>query len=94
MSEELKLKPCPFCGGKAKTRVYKAGGKQWHEIYCGGECPMDAVKVARLNPDEARLMWNHRPCEGDKGRWKYDPSTYKGSINHIESEGTWRLEYE
>ena len=87
-----KIKPCPFCGGPAKTRTYRSGGKQWYEIYCGGtHCPIDSVRISRLNPEEAKLIWNHRHCDGDKGYWEYDPSTYKGNTNKIEREGTWRL---
>ncbi|MBQ7490317.1 MAG: Lar family restriction alleviation protein [Bacteroidales bacterium] len=89
-SKRVKLKPCPFCGGEAAYSTYWSGGKEWHLINCKNDCPM-TVYVSRLNPDEAITMWNHRACDGDKGHWVYDPSTYKGSVNGIEREGTWRL---
>lgn len=87
----IKLKPCPFCGDKAVYESYISCKKRWHMVHCGGQHCVIAPSVSRLNPDEAIEIWNHRFCDGDEGYWEYDGSTYKGSVNYIEREGTWRL---
>ena len=82
-----RLKSCPFCGAPAIWEI----GKKWHILKCGGQhCPMSPA-VSSINPDNCVEYWNHRACDGDKGHWEYDASTYKGNINKIDSEGTWRL---
>ena len=59
MSEELKLKQCPFCGGKAAFRggtgAILAGCSKCniHTIYC-------------YPPEDAARIWNSRPAEDAK----------------------------
>lgn len=59
MSEELKLKPCPLCGGKADfwggTGAVLAGCPKCHihTIYC-------------YPPEDAARLWNSRPAEDAK----------------------------
>ena len=50
------LKPCPFCGGKARLNEYK-DCEIWYEVWCDG-C---AVRTEQYeNEDEAVKVWNHR----------------------------------
>lgn len=59
MSEELKLKPCPLCGGKADfwggAGAVLAGCSKCniHTIYC-------------YPPKDAARVWNSRPAEDEK----------------------------
>lgn len=59
MSEELKLKPCPLCGGKADfwggAGAVLAGCSKCniHTIYC-------------YPPEDAARVWNSRPAEDAK----------------------------
>ena len=59
MSGELKLKPCPLCGGKADfwggTGAVLAGCPKCHihTIYC-------------YPPEDAARFWNSRPAENAK----------------------------
>ena len=88
---KVNVKSCPFCGAPAKWETYNSGGKELYLLKCGGQhCPMSPA-ISSLNPDNCRAYWNHRACDGDKGYWEYDPSTYKGNICKIGQEGTWQL---
>lgn len=59
MSEELKLKPCPFCGGRAAFR----GGTG--AILAG--CPYCNIHTIYGYPSEnAARIWNSRPAEDAK----------------------------
>lgn len=59
MGEELKLKPCPLCGGKADfwggAGAVLAGCSKCniHTIYC-------------YPPEDAARIWNSRPAEDAK----------------------------
>lgn len=58
MTEKIKLKPCPFCGGKAV--FVKSGASAWIRCSdCGCVYPDDARE------DEAFNLWNSRPIEDD-----------------------------
>ena len=57
MSEEIKLKPCPFCGGEAKP-VFRGSCNyvvcsNEEECWCGMTCPV-------TTPEEAARIWNRR----------------------------------
>ena len=64
-----KLKPCPFCGGKAKHKVGKyndtgsygdkSKDKKWHGIYCT-KCGVGQPKRKYFSNEEARKHWNER----------------------------------
>ena len=55
---ELKLKPCPFCGGKAEVE-YGASGYNVYQIGCqNGEC--FAYAGWGDTPEEAAEAWNRR----------------------------------
>lgn len=59
MSEELKLKQCPFCGGRAAFR----GGTG--AISAG--CPYCNIHTIYCYPQEdAARIWNRRPAEDAK----------------------------
>lgn len=57
------LKPCPFCGGKARVLVeenyYDRPGEYYHNIYCIG-CGAQMFVASR---SEAVSKWNRRQNE-------------------------------
>jgi len=54
-----RLKPCPFCGGKA-TKVYFSDGRL-HEIICNNmDCNMQVETLYWSTESEAIAAWNHR----------------------------------
>lgn len=70
MIEELKLKPCPFCGGKADvrtrhdkfTRMYAQCG------YCGAKSDEIAAEIyaTRIEArNRAAVLWNNRMEENE-----------------------------
>jgi hypothetical protein len=60
MSDELKLKPCPFCGGDAYEPVKDTYDLSWpDQVWCKNEdCPL-------LNELMLREEWNTRPVEAE-----------------------------
>lgn len=58
---EIKLKPCPFCGGKAKFALgerYREEHKQSNDWI---ECSSCSVETAYFDtPEEAAEAWNKR----------------------------------
>ena len=50
------LKPCPFCGGKARLNEYK-DGEVWYEVWCD-ECAVRTEQYETV--DEAVKVWNRR----------------------------------
>ena len=58
---EIKLKPCPFCGGKAKFVLgerYREEHKQSNDWI---ECSSCSVETAYfVTPEEAAEAWNKR----------------------------------
>lgn len=57
-----KLRPCPFCGGKAKIyEIWKNGHKVWR-VMCGARVDCCAILNDFDSQDEAIAVWN-----GDKG---------------------------
>lgn len=72
MSKEIKLKPCPFCGGKAKLLKDEIGntadmcGAEWWYVACSKlDCGIYAETADRPTPQEAAKLWNRRVGE----RW-------------------------
>jgi Lar family restriction alleviation protein len=64
-SWDNKLKPCPFCWGKARIRsVYRALGEGkfvWPECEeCGARMPDIFVKASYCANDKAVEAWNRR----------------------------------
>lgn len=61
---EMKLKPCPFCGGKAWLINAEAGkdgmGRHWRNPRCR-ECGADLGYCK--TPEAAAKAWNTRPGE-------------------------------
>lgn len=53
--EELKLKPCPFCGGKAE---YKELIGKYFKIY-SVRCTCGACRIGK-SKDDAIEIWNGR----------------------------------
>lgn len=63
---EIKLKPCPFCGGKARLLSEMRFGKQkkvWF-VACGGlGCGVMPETIDADTPQEAAEIWNRRAGE-------------------------------
>jgi Lar family restriction alleviation protein len=59
MASEIKLKPCPFCGGKAEM---VSDFEDEHYVYCTG-CKGGWKTME--NPEEAAAAWNRRCEDGD-----------------------------
>lgn len=59
MSENLAMKPCPFCGNSDMLAVLKGGDMWWIECTRRiGGCL--ATGPPGLNPKEAVMLWNLR----------------------------------
>lgn len=58
MSEQVELKPCPFCGHEAVATQYVVGGRDLVQ------CTFCSVKTPATNSrKEAVKSWNSRPIE-------------------------------
>ena len=70
MKEELKLKPCPFCGGEAHLQNWSDGAYVW----C--ECGVKTETYLHSGTEKAIEAWNRRAePERKKGMWEVQPST-------------------
>lgn len=58
---ELKLKPCPFCGGEAVLmKVTFTAGMSYY-VRCGnGKCAVFPITKSYSTDDEAIEVWNMR----------------------------------
>ena len=56
---EIKLLPCPFCGGKAFIRQNKDAMKTY-SAYCGNEDCSASPKVSAYGKEMAIDLWNTR----------------------------------
>ena len=65
MSKEIKLKPCPFCGGKAKLLKDEFGSTPdwWYAACRNLDCRVHAETTDRPTPQEAAEIWNRRAGE-------------------------------
>lgn len=55
----MELKPCPFCGGEARTHYHSL--EQTWSVECGQcSCMMPYVGLTEA---DAIAAWNHRPAE-------------------------------
>lgn len=61
---DIKLKPCPFCGGKAELRKNEFfRTNDWWYVACSNlNCGIYAETADRPTPQEAAKLWNAR-CE-------------------------------
>ena len=67
MSKKIKLKPCPFCGGKAELMSYTLFGRQVWFVTCGGMgCDVVPETADRYTPQKAAEVWNKRAGEDEK----------------------------
>jgi Lar family restriction alleviation protein len=67
------LKPCPFCGGKARRKYgnynllgaygTRAEDRQWHGVYCFN-CGVSQPKKKYSTKEEAIEAWNRRAADG------------------------------
>lgn len=57
------LKPCPFCGSKAKTVMSRDG--KWHGVKCGNYgCIGNDISPEYELPSRAIEAWNRRADDG------------------------------
>ena len=65
MSKEIKLKPCPFCGGEAKLLEDEFGRTSgwWYASCSNLGCGIIARTADRPTPQEAAKLWNRRAGE-------------------------------
>ena len=66
---ENELKPCPFCGGKARRKhdTYNLLGaygnkdtkREWHAIWCPS-CKMSQPKRTYASREQSEEAWNRR----------------------------------
>lgn len=63
---EMKLKPCPFCGGKAKFSLFLC-----RETIVCTECPACIVPpiIGAYSKGELAAEWNGRAEQTEHGRW-------------------------
>ncbi len=60
MNDEIELKPCPFCGGKAEMVVQQlADGTPTHYGVCCDSC-YQGTWIWHKTEAEAAAMWNRR----------------------------------
>lgn len=63
---DIKLKPCPFCCGKARLLSEMSFGKQkkvWFVVCDGIGCGVMPETIDADTPQEAAEIWNRRAWE-------------------------------
>lgn len=63
---EVKLKSCPFCGGKAEVEYQD--DERWNPVSYIGVCQKCGCRVERWSKDKegAAKVWNERKAETPK----------------------------
>lgn len=57
--DEIKLRPCPFCGFPAQTKAWEECGKKWFIVECGwGFCDVQPVVTRQETYEQAAKIWN------------------------------------
>lgn len=74
-----KIKPCPFCGGKAVLKQIQGGSYHPYYVRCNSkECFTNASTDIFASPESAIRVWNHRPGEED---------AYRRGVQRLPMEG-------
>lgn len=61
---DVELKPCPFCGGKAKLMHYKIKSDDWWYVACEAcEVALDPLYFGEQDKEQAIERWNKRVRE-------------------------------
>jgi len=65
VSFEIRLKPCPFCGGKPTIlTVEQMDGEIGYEVSCeSAACEVNSCTMLHTTKAEAAAVWNRRPGE-------------------------------
>lgn len=65
ISDEIKLKPCPFCGHEAEIVSFtlNSGGRVWYVQCPWTDCEVSIETFDRDTPQEAAELWNRRVGE-------------------------------
>lgn len=67
---EIKLKPCPFCGGKAHIRCIMVFERPWFPECEDERCIAGDTGVSFSTEEEAEEAWNRRAGEQDEVKRK------------------------
>lgn len=74
---EIKLRPCPFCGGKAKINTYLETARAGYEVSCRNEdCEMIVATELYPTEEEAAAAWNRRYPIELTAKWVVDDRAY------------------
>lgn len=60
---DIKLKPCPFCGGEAMIMHYAKSSTEFSQVRCkrcGAETPAEAKSFSYSSDEYAAENWNRR----------------------------------
>lgn len=71
--DEIKIKPCPFCGGKAEIKRYVEFAFEQAYVECtdcGARTRMIDPSLKYCANDKAAELWNNREEKPDPGNVK------------------------
>lgn len=62
MTDKIKLKPCPFCGGDAEFAHGRYWGSELFKVVCGNKdkCAILPETGAYFIKEQAAAAWNRR----------------------------------